>query len=337
MIDSVPGFLRSSKKQRYIFYLVIFLALLLLQSFYALSLSKNTFCSACHQIRPYVKAHFYFEHSGFSCGTCHPGKGAANFLSGEFTALRNLLSFFVSGTVSKNSSFNNLICLNCHQDVLTETLKGKVRVRHLDFLQENRDCLRCHGGVAHAIKNHNYARPSMLDCLDCHNNQQADAECSLCHPGRKKELLAVNLEAYGKFHPDNYLNIHGAERSNKCMICHQENFCSTCHVMITALNIEFPHPESWIYIHWKTTGKENAKACYACHDQKRCDACHGLTMPHPDGFLKIHGKQANHYGTEKCLKCHDSRSCSNCHIKHVHPNFGTFWTPEKVLQRYRSP
>lgn len=326
---------RLSKKQRYIFCLVLFVIFITLQAFYTLSLSNNSSCSYCHQIKPYVEAHVRSEHSGFSCGTCHPGKGVVNFLSGEFTAARNLFSFLAFGTVSRNSSFNASLCLGCHEEVLTQTLKGKVRVRHRDFLQESSNCLRCHSGVGHTLKGYTYARASMLDCLNCHNNLQAEAECALCHPGRKKELLAENLQVYGKFHPENYLNIHGAENSDKCMICHQDNFCSTCHIMITSLKIELPHPESWVYIHWKKTGKENVKACYACHDQKKCDACHGLTMPHPDSFLKIHADEARRYGTDRCLKCHDSRSCSNCHIKHVHPNFGTFWTPEKVLQRYR--
>jgi hypothetical protein len=34
-----------------------------------------------------------------------------------------------------------------------------------------------------------------------------------------------------------------------------------------------------------------------------------------------------------CLRCHDQNSCAECHTKHVHPNFGSFHTPEKVLRR----
>jgi nitrate/TMAO reductase-like tetraheme cytochrome c subunit len=328
--------IKLSKKHRYLIYILLFLFLIALQSFYTLSLSQNSLCFLCHQIRPYVKAHSFSPHYSFNCGTCHPGPGLTNYLSGEIIAFRNFLSFLAAGNVDRNSFFPPSTCVNCHQDVFAETLKGKVRVRHKDFLQDYVDCLRCHGGVAHKTAGYVYNKPLMLDCLECHNDQQASADCGTCHPGRKKALLAVNLEAYGKFHPDNYLNIHGAEKSDKCLICHQENFCSTCHIMVKTFNIELPHPESWIYTHWQATGKENVGACYACHDQKKCDACHGLRMPHPDGFLKVHASNANRYGTDKCLKCHDSRSCSNCHIKHIHSNFGTFWTPGKVFQRYKS-
>jgi hypothetical protein len=217
---------------------------------------------------------------------------------------------------------------------VTETIKSSnVRVRHKDFLSEKTVCTECHAGTGHRLPGKLYSDPGMYACMNCHNDSSARSDCSICHIGRKKEMLSKNLNAYGRFHPDNYLYIHGSEKTDTCMICHENNFCSKCHVMVEKLNVDLPHPDSWVYTHWQKASRENVKACYACHDRKKCDSCHGLEMPHREQFLRVHALEARRFGNDNCLKCHDSRSCSACHIRHVHPNFGTHWTPSMVFKK----
>lgn len=332
MTKSKKSLLKTFKSK--IFIGTLLTLFLLFQVVFFLSLNSSSFCSSCHTIKKYVSAHEKSTHSTVSCGSCHPGKGISRIISGEITAFENFLSFLIGGKPERLSEFDQSICLNCHPEVKTGVIKAKVRVRHSDFLNEYRKCNLCHAGVAHEIKGFFYHKTSMLFCLECHDDSQASSDCSVCHAGRKKELLSKNLQIYGKFHPNNYLNIHGAEKSDKCQICHEENFCGRCHVFVKNLSIDLPHPESWIYTHWKKTDRNNVRACYACHEKKKCDDCHGLEMPHVENFLVYHAKTAKNYGVDKCLKCHDNRSCETCHLKHVHPNFGTFWTAEKVFQRF---
>lgn len=323
----------AGKAVRYLFYILLFCLIIFSQLIYYLSLNNPSACGFCHDIKKYVKSHSNSPHSVVSCKNCHPGPGAFKYIQGEIIAGKNFISFLTGKSVERNAFFDYSLCYNCHPEVKTETLRGKIKVSHKEFLNENGNCLYCHQGVAHKINGYYYAGPSMNYCLECHDDSQASSECNTCHPGRKKEVLSLSLEAYGKFHPDNYLSIHGAEKTDKCMICHENNFCSKCHVFIKNLNIDLPHPSSWIYTHWEKTDKNNISACYACHSKNKCDACHGIQMPHPDNFLKIHAAASREYGTDRCLKCHDSKACSNCHLRHVHPNFGTFWTPENVFKR----
>ncbi|MCX7831439.1 MAG: NapC/NirT family cytochrome c [Actinobacteria bacterium] len=305
------------------------------QLIYIYSLNSNNFCKSCHLLRNYSNLFKLSPHSQLRCSVCHPGKGISNFIAGQINATRNLTSFLLGGKIKNGYFFDSKICLDCHPEVRKEVLKGKVRVRHKDFLKTTKNCTYCHGGIAHKLNERIYYKPSMFFCLDCHDDTFASSDCSICHTGRKKELLSKNLEIYGKFHPDNYINIHGAMKSKKCSVCHEEDYCANCHVLAKNLKIKIPHPDSWIYSHWEYTDRQNVSACYACHDKKRCDSCHGIEMPHRDNFLKLHASISKKFGTDNCLKCHDSRACAECHTKHVHPNFGTFWTPEKVFQKQK--
>lgn len=109
-----------------------------------------------------------------------------------------------------------------------------------------------------------------------------------------------------------------------CTVCHTPDYCASCHT------VQLPHPDGWVYLHWQGT-RSLEKACYQCHREQNCTECHKIKMPHPEGFLKKHIEEAKKYGTPLCLRCHDENSCAACHTKHVHPNFGKFHTPEKVL------
>lgn len=325
---------RFTRKQRIIIYSFLFIFFVLWQIAYTHSLTNNRYCFFCHIVSPYAKAFEFSQHKNLKCGSCHPGKGLYRYTQGEIKAILNLILTPFNTNMPPFTSIDNSLCLSCHEEILTETIKSShVRVRHKDFIGEKTTCVECHSGTGHKLKDRLYSNPGMNACMNCHNDSSARSDCSVCHIGRKKEVLSANLKAYGKFHPDNYLYIHGSEKTDKCMICHENNFCGKCHILVENLNIELPHPESWIYTHWQTTGPENIKACYACHDKKRCDSCHGLEMPHPNQFLKVHASQAHKFGTDNCLKCHDSRSCASCHIRHVHPNFGTQWTPEMLLKK----
>lgn len=331
-IISRPKF--TSKRVRLIIYTIIFLLFVSFQILYTLSLSNNSFCAICHITSSHVAAAGSSEHQNLTCGSCHPGKGVSRYFSGEIKAISNLLLYPFGSSGLPRVQLDDNVCRNCHEDILYQTIKStKVRIRHKDFLDEKTNCTDCHSGTGHKLKGIIYANPGMRACISCHNDTAASSDCSLCHVGRKKEMLAANLKVFGKFHPENYLYIHGSEKTDTCQICHENNFCSRCHVFVRNLDIDLPHPSSWIYTHWEKTSKENVQACYACHEKEKCDACHGLEMPHQNGFLKIHAQEADRYGVDKCLKCHDPRACSQCHITHVHPNFGTQWTPDMVLRR----
>lgn len=328
--DEVKRFrkrLFSKKAKRIIIFFLVFI-FTVFESVYVYSLYDDNFCKSCHAISLRVSAFREGPHAFTKCTSCHIDQGISGFFYTQVKAFGNLLSFITQQAKDPfYASVNNKRCLNCHQDALSQTLRGeKSTVRHKDFLTSDVLCSDCHGGIGHKLYNRIYPKPKMEDCFSCHDNSQASAECKICHPGRKRELLAKNLQVYGKVHPNNFLKTHGLEQMKNCNLCHSEQYCANCH------EVPLPHPDSWIITHWQgLKGKE--KACYQCHSKTNCDKCHGLEMPHPKNFLKIHSKVIKTYSESFCLRCHDVRSCDNCHIRHAHPNFGTFHTPESVLRK----
>lgn len=329
----------SRKIQSHLRKLALIFALLffiVLQYTYFFSLSNDDFCGTCHIIKPYNEKHVEAAHKNISCGSCHPGPDFVTRLSGEINAAQNLLIYILPLEKKPFVSYSGTQCLKCHPEVKDKVLRGKkIRVRHKDFLKEGADCSDCHGGTAHQLSRKNYAKISMEYCFYCHNDSLASSECQICHPGRKREFILAELNVYGRYHPDNFLNIHGSLKTTNCQYCHRDNFCSECHVFVKKFDIQLPHPSDWLTIHWQKTDRENVQVCYACHDKNTCNECHGIEMPHEKNFLVKHREVAKSFGSDKCVKCHSPQSCDTCHIKHVHANFGTFWTPEKVLRGFR--
>lgn len=324
-----------SKRDRLIISGIIVLLFMLWQVAFFTSYRDHTICSSCHLTSQQTAAYEEGPHADIPCLSCHVKKGVAGWIDGEVRSLANAFAFLTGLYRNPPSAVvDNATCLACHDNIKGETIKGAhVNVRHRDFLTESTSCLDCHSGVGHRVEERIYPELSMYQCTECHDDEEAPSDCSICHVGRKKEVLTANLEAYGKFHPENYLKMHGAEDMQKCNVCHEQGFCGKCHVFVKNFNVELPHPSSWVYTHWRSTDRSNIEVCYACHDQQRCDSCHGIEMPHPDNFLKEHSRVTLNYEPGLCLKCHDGGSCTNCHVRHVHPNFGTFHTPEDVLKK----
>ena len=316
------------RKVRRRLYLAVLALLVLSQVAFVASLNYQKICGSCHAIRAEYHAFHEGPHSMVNCTSCHSPARSTAFLETEFVAARNLLAYLTGRTGGPvYATVDNGRCLKCHEEVLLETIRtSKARIRHKDFVGLYNYCTDCHGGVGHRIEGRTYARGKMEECLSCHNNLTASADCQICHPGRKKDVLATRLDAYGPFHPPTFKKSHGLEDMRNCTVCHTPDYCASCHT------VPLPHPDGWIYLHWQGT-RSLEKACYQCHQEQNCTDCHKIKMPHPEGFLKIHAEEAKKYGTSFCLRCHDENSCAACHTEHVHPNFGTFHTPEKVLKR----
>ena len=243
-------------------------------------------------------------------------------------------------------------CKKCHGDSVgpqthiafnvAHTFSGTPGPRHVIFSHKNhRDrtngqCARCHVDVQ---KDATTARilPSMATCLTCHQDDYAEANCTLCHRGGDLSKLRPETDIP---HGADYVPRHHTDAiraRNLCMACHEESHCSSCHDTNAGLRAEvrrlddvhgtYKHQGDFV-THHAIEARSNATSCVRCHEPSSCDTCHanngvsgnvvGGATPHPSGWVggdpggpNFHGRVARRRIVE-CAACHEQGPATNC-------------------------
>ncbi len=218
------------------------------------------------------------------------------------------------------------VCAGCHSDGrvwLTPPLTpAALGFGHRTHLARGAGCADCHRAAA---------RPTMADCLSCHDGKRAFSRCDGCHltrpDGRLRRLLPADHAASG------FARGHGRQAAAApatCNACHAERECNVCHDGRTRPLAA--HPGDYIATH-AAPARRNDPDCTRCHRLATfCVDCHlraGITDRagplefagrafHPAGWVDYLGGPSDH-GTEArrnlrtCVSCHREDSCVRCH------------------------
>ena len=251
------------------------------------------------------------------CADCHTAVS-------ESTTLTDMLlpKMETCGTCHDVEDEKN--CKMCHYEDVLEPLIQKqpeLKFNHKFHLSEQKlVCETCHKG----INDVDYAfqspkvYPAMSDCYTCHNNETvATNECSTCHTSTVNLIPETHRTAdFMKNH-----KFASMAANANCAMCHDDNFCETCHAATTMLDSKNTAKDFYTpYSPHKFT--DNAK------EQQ-------LTRVHDLNYAYTHGIDAKGK-TSECRTCHNTETfCVECHASkggdfasegfvpssHTQPNF----------------
>lgn len=207
-------------------------------------------------------------------------------------------------------------------------------------------CQSCHKNLAKVDFANSASLPSMKECADCHNNQQASLECATCHTS------ALNLRPAD--HSADFLVSHknfARMDQDDCATCHAESDCSECHdgAILTensfgkagsaggvdvqsplvpsgrgtkALRLERIHELNFRMTH-PQQAQARTKECAVCHETSNfCQTCHEAEGVDVSGKPAWHGGAdwgavagavGSGGGRHAALAKRDIENCASCH------------------------
>ncbi|MDI6891799.1 MAG: NapC/NirT family cytochrome c [Actinomycetota bacterium] len=309
--------LRKAKGKRDIFSITA-LILILLFTGGLVGSSHPSFCKSCHIEKPYYQSWKESPHNEMGCLSCHQEPGVLGFCAEKLEMAKRIISNTLrSYRKPVIGNVSNASCLKCHEWIQKKlAIKKGIRVSHREFLEKAYKCIDCHSTVAHGEVSAIEEYPHMDKCTPCHNKRIAPTTCEICHV-KGAERTVRYTGPWAVTHGPKWEKTHGMGNLTSCIVCHEEEKCTKCHVLI-------PHPENWPYLHGKNAREENSN-CDFCHIKSFCENCHQIEMPHPEEFLPVHADELKEVGEKICLHCHAKSSCDLCHTKHAHP--GLRFTP----------
>lgn len=330
---------------------------LLIAGFFAAgyAVDRPSTCFQCHQEASYAQTLQESAHADVSCLGCHGGTGVAGGIQTAATYGRWVYTYASTQKPPEPSgdSVSDAACLQCHAGVSSGvSTNNGIRVRHSDFLEQGAHCRDCHNDTAHGDKVIEPTSPSMDDCVSCHDQETASAECETCHV--KDELLVASETA--KLPKLTHAN------TGDCYGCHEEKPCLECH------GITMPHPKGWgpkdggpgLSGSHALEGFTDRELCWRCHysgDQpferpatrggftQTADGCtcHGSfgDMHGGEAWVAEHGLQATgrKSGPEaECFACHDARYlCDQCHDETMKEKYDPKVGPESYIRDIPKP
>lgn len=271
-------------------------------------------CGACHTMRPYAASLNTSAHAGVNCYDCHLAAGTWDwpaFKAHELLGMypRSLVKAELDAPATRVS---RTACLKCHEDVLEDVVEANgLRIRHATCAPAS-SCDACHAATAHLETTRWVSEPAMEDCIGCHRDENAPANCDLCHAG-KSTAERLTRGPWAITHGPDWESTHGMGDLRTCDACHDDRKCASCH------GIKLPHPMDFGSTH-PAVALEVPDSCDTCHDRTAfCDACHGVPMPHADDFLPKHSSLVTTTSDPTCIRCHKEVDCKRCHVAHTHP------------------
>ena len=183
---------------------------------------------AIYKQRPIKFSHqVHLEKAELDCSDCHtqatgsdhagmPAIGACQLCHSEDADIAKYLKpFEVNGKVT-----------------FTEVTKlpEDVKFSHKRHLDEGVKCEDCHQGIKTSEAVSEKLALAMDDCIRCHGRKKVSVDCKTCHTDIDKTWKPDS-------HRDNWEKMHGQvaraqvvpPMQNKCMLCHTETTCATCH------------------------------------------------------------------------------------------------------------
>jgi len=209
------------------------------------------------------------------------------------------------------------------------------------------ECRTCHENVDQSISIKDRLLPEQDFCFSCHDGDEADDDCELCHTNADSPLSYPPLsKREGPAFPH---KLH-LENFGDCFVCHTnidvddgyepgkvwiKKDCKSCH------DYQKPksHLASWKKVHGLALNDFKDDNCSFCHDNNFCDNCHQYQQfalnVHNSNFLSIHGLEASS-GVLECSTCHNREDdCKSCHraqnvmpLNHNFSNWVGLFLPE---------
>lgn len=273
-------------------------------------------CASCHADSQHIASEEIDVHREVRCVACHePGGGVAKASGNLGTRIAhavrgaNGVSDGVYGTGISSAG-----CLRCHGGVLDEITGPSARgvmMSHAEPVRAGAECIDCHrlsGGVVSS------RIAGMNECLRCHDDATASAECGVCHTGDPALAIAAVESTVTAYAQD-------LVAEPRCDTCHDTATCDSCH------GISMPHTAEFKAIGHAREGAEDlwnnaGRTCAKCHYEGRreCTTCHEQAfLAHGAGFARSH-QQADWSGVG--CTCHNHRSpvagrnfCMVCHTE----------------------
>lgn len=291
--------LRASIRRRYVALIILGVLIITSVSFLVSYTSKPWLCGSCHEMRTPYKNSERTVHRELSCLSCHQEPGATGFLVEKLKLIEMVMAKTkVIGEVAYEQ-VGNKACLNCHEDVVKEVkTNGTIRIKHKEPLEANYRCTDCHfsSKLIHS-KVRKLEKFGMSNCVDCHDQKQASADCGVCHTRGNKISANIDRESYPKA---------SITKSIACKKCHAGAFCLRCH------SIAVPHANDWMSGGHALDAFSKKKLCWQCHVKSTCKKCHTNGLPHGDNWATEHGEESK-TRSELCSNCHNTDFCLKCH------------------------
>ena len=274
------------------------------------------------------------------CGDCHAGAEAS-------VAASDFLLPKKEQCAECHDVSDEMNCTMCHADASRmenyAQPQREVIFSHKAHADQEIDCAQCHAGVENAVVASTDFLPAMASCNTCPGGLQNDNSCESCH-SMVETLMPLSHEQidWVKEHK-RVVKVGGM--SNDCAVCHEDNFCQTCHadasVQFTRGAVVRPVPENrpmpsganklvkqsvhsfnYIFMH-SADFRSQRSDCFSCHDQQEfCNECHansqdaGFASPVPLShrvidFVRIGVGSGG--GRHASLARTDIESCASCH------------------------
>jgi hypothetical protein len=204
-------------------------------------------------------------HAKIGCAGCHLDPGPMGFLTFAARSIPDFYSQLLQGPRSTNllSVPDKEACQKCHTNYRQVSPQGDLLIPHrAHVVVLDMNCAYCHRNLVHSANTQGFNSPEMSTCLNCHNGHKATAVCAKCHTGKQApashqaaDWLQVHstktksvdcgkchgftqnfcADCHSKrpaSHTANWKSAHAvpaAENRKRCLVCHAETFCKTCH------------------------------------------------------------------------------------------------------------
>ena len=138
-------------------------------------------------------------------------------------------------------------------------------------------CEKCHYNIKKVQIAAQAGDPSMIQCMQCHNERGDDNDCKTCH-------IKTDRDVAPDSHERAWIVLHGTAsreciggRKPACGWCHTQSACLNCH------RIQKPqdHTQIWKEIEHGTMAKLDRTRCAVCHESNLCARCHNTVLPRP--------------------------------------------------------
>jgi c(7)-type cytochrome triheme protein len=200
---------------------------------------------------------YHLDEEDLACADCHDGVEAS--LAGTDNLLPTMDT---CGTCHDVEAEDN--CVQCHRNaedpagfpLITDYSQ---KFAHAVHVPAGLECSTCHEAV---LTKEEYdgrsAIPTMVGCVDCHDDRAVESECATCHLPEDELLPSSHLVGFVRAHSD--LARRGAHSSlgdKTCATCHQDEFCQDCHEgenldrLSHPLNYEFPMHSTPSPVRWR--------------------------------------------------------------------------------------
>lgn len=253
------------------------------------------------------------------CASCHTGVAEATTLDARLLPTKDVCA-------TCHDVEDDETCSTCHYEDVNEPLiqsETSLYFNHAFHVGEQKmECTTCHAGLSEVEYSFEASavNPPMAQCYTCHNDMSvASNACELCHQNTA-DLIPEDHKTVS-FNKNHKFAAMGDDEN--CMMCHNDDFCGTCHVSTTGLDA--------------MNKVDDFYTPYSPHKLKSDVKQQQITRVHDLSFRYTHGIEAKGK-TAECQTCHQVETfCAECHnssggdfaiegfvpYSHTQPNFTT--------------